>query len=152
MRLLLQRVTKAKVTSLNEIAEIKDGLLVFVGFHILDDSAILDKMVHKFFNIYYFTKGKEKAKFTIEERQCELLIVSQFTLFADLKKGKNPSWHKAASPVIAKKLYDLFCQKVCERYSKIKTGDFGAFMKVELVNDGPFTILLDSDELFLKKN
>jgi D-tyrosyl-tRNA(Tyr) deacylase len=152
MRLLLQRVKKAQVTSPQEQAQIEQGILIFAGFHIQDNLLVVEKMIEKLFRIHYFSdessQTRKKATSTIVEKQAEILIVSQFTLFADVKKGRTPSWHRAAPPELAKKLYLFFCQKTKDYYSKVKTGVFGAYMQVELINDGPFTLLLDSQELF----
>lgn len=148
MRLLIQRVSKAKVTTSQKIAKINKGLVVFVGFHLQDTPLVVDKMIQKFFNIHYFSSEDHKAKYTIEQQQVAILLISQFTLFADVKKGRTPSWHRAATGDNAKKLYDLCYKKMIACYSKVKTGVFGAYMEVELINDGPFTLLLDSKELF----
>ena len=149
MKIVLQRVSKAHLTSEHKNDSIQKGVVLFVGFQQGDSKEIIDKMVQKLFNIHYFS-DTEGNKLGIEEAKAEVLIISQFTLFADVKKGRNPSWHKAAEPKEAKKSYDLFCQKVMEKYPKIKTGEFGAYMKIEQLNEGPFTLILDSQELFMK--
>ena len=148
MKLLLQRVTKAKVTTLQKEVKIKKGVVIFVAFQLQDTSLIVGKMVQKFFNIHYFSGDNNQVKRSIEEQKADILIVSQFTLYADVKKGSNPSWHRAASGKQAKNLYDLFCKQVIDYYPQVKNGVFGAYMEVELTNDGPFTLLLDSSELF----
>ena len=149
MKLVIQRVAEALVEVDHKVvAKIQQGLVVLIGFHKNDTPLIAEKMLQKFFKLNYF-ENPQKEKLTIKEKQAEILLISQFTLFADCKKGKNPSWHYAAESKIAKNLYNLFCQKTKAEFpQKVQTGIFGAYMKVNLINDGPFTLILDSNELF----
>ena len=136
MKIVLQKVSKADFSSENKNETIKKGVVLYVGFHPNDSVGILDKMIQKLLNIHYFTDSNGE-KLNIDSANAEILIISQFTLFADVKKGKNPSWHRAAKPDVAKRLYDVFCKKLVEKYPKTKTGEFGAYMKIEQVNEGP---------------
>ena len=105
-------------------------------------------MTNKIFSLNYWTNEEGKFAYSLEDKNLELLIVSQFTLLADVKKGKKPSWHRAAKSQHGKELYDFFIHECRSRYKKIQEGVFGAYMLVELVNDGPMTLILNSDELF----
>ncbi len=150
MRLVIQRVSQASLTVEDKcIARIGEGLLVLVGFHKEDKESILDKMLQKFANIHYFGDTQNKTVASISDKSAEILLVSQFTLFADVKKGRNPSWHKAAKPKDAKLLYNNFYKKVATAFpQKVSQGLFGAYTKIHLVCEGPLTLILDSREIF----
>ena len=150
MKLVIQRVSQAGLSVEDKlIAKIGEGLLVFVGFHKEDKEFILDKMLQKFANIHYFGDEKNKTVASIADTNAEILLVSQFTLFADVKKGRNPSWHKAAKPNDAEMFYNLFCEKAEKMFpQKVKKGIFGAYMKINSTNEGPLTLILDSQEIF----
>lgn len=148
MRLLIQRVTEASVTIDGEkTGEIHKGYLVFLGIGEGDTRGIVEKMFQKMFKLRIFQDADGKTNQSITEAEGELLVVSQFTLYADCRKGNRPSFVKAGSPVVAEELYEYFLSLCREKAGSVAHGSFGADMKVALVNDGPFTVLLDSKEL-----
>jgi len=143
MRLVIQRVKEASVRIDNkEYSSIKKGLLCFVGFSDSDTNDDILWGLNKILKLKLFTNSQ-----SIEEVGGELLIVSQFTLFASIKKGTKPSWSRAAKPVVAKDLYNNFIN-MSKKTSKnnIKTGIFGADMDVQLINDGPLTLIIDTKQ------
>lgn len=152
MRILLQRVKKASVTIDGKLhSSIEDGLLAFVGFCDKDSEASLLPMAEKMINLRIFEDENEKMNLSLKDIEGSLLAVSQFTLYADCKKGRRPSFTAAKNPGEANDLYEKFvslCSELLEK--EVATGVFGADMKVELLNDGPVTILLDSDEIIKK--
>ena len=148
MRFLVQRVQSAHVT-VDEITigSVNKGFLVLIGISDSDTEEIADKMIRKLINLRIFEDENGKTNLDIKQTDGELLLISQFTLYADCKKGNRPSFTKAGAPDAANKLYEYIiaqCEK--ELPGKIAKGKFGADMKVSLLNDGPFTVLLDSDE------
>lgn len=149
MRLLIQRVQHADVSVEGEIVgSIKKGYLVFIGISDSDTEEIADKMLRKLLNLRLFEDENGKTNLAIKQVDGEVLLVSQFTLYADCKKGNRPSFTKAGSPDKANKLYQyLIDQCTKELPQKTSCGSFGADMKVSILNDGPFTIMLDSDEI-----
>lgn len=147
MRLVIQRVKEARVVIDERISgEIKQGLLVFLGVGEGDAKEMVDKYVDKLLKLRIFADEAGKTNLSVQDVEGQILVVSQFTLYADCKKGNRPSFVKAASPDLAEKLYEYFKKRVIECYGVVESGEFGADMKVELVNDGPFTILWDSQE------
>ena len=149
MRILIQEVLEAKVTIDNEVVgQIEKGEVLFVGFTDQDDIDLARKMIDKLLKLRIFPDEEGKTNATLEQWKGSILCVSQFTLYADASKGNRPSFVKAMAPVESKPLYDEFCKILSERRPDTKYGVFGADMKVSLVNNGPFTILLDSKELF----
>ncbi len=146
MRVVIQRVSKASVTIEDkEFSSIGNGLLVLAGFEHADTSEDLDWMSAKIINLRIFEDDQGVMNLSVKEIAGEILLVSQFTLHAATKKGNRPSYIRAAPPEIAIPLYNLFIRKVTEQFGKeVKTGIFGAMMKVELLNDGPVTIIIDS--------
>ncbi|MGN0589248.1 MAG: D-aminoacyl-tRNA deacylase [Ruminiclostridium sp.] len=147
MRFLIQRVTKASVKVDNEITgEIGKGFLVFIGVSNEDTKEIADKMIRKMLGLRIFSDENDKINLSLSDVGGELLLVSQFTLYADCKKGFRPSFINAGKPDMANALYEYIISE-CSKQFTVKKGVFGADMKVELLNDGPFTILLDSDTL-----
>ena len=147
MRFLIQRVKEASVKVDNKvIGAIDHGLLIFVGICEGDNEQIADKLIKKLIGLRIFTDSEGKTNISLADVGGSLLIVSQFTLYADCKKGNRPSFTKAAPPDLAEKLYEYIISK-CKEHAEVSTGSFGADMKVSLVNDGPFTILLDDKEL-----
>lgn len=148
MKVVLQRVREAKVTVEGEtVGAIGQGFLIFLGAGESDTEVIVDKMVDKICKLRIFQDEKGKTNLSLGDVRGELLIVSQFTLYADCKKGNRPSFIKAGSPEKADRLYEYAIER-CRRYvDKVEHGVFGADMKVSLVNDGPFTLILDSDEM-----
>jgi len=145
MRLLVQRVSKAKVEVNNEIiGKIDKGFLVFLGITHTDNKEIADYLVNKLINLRVFKDENEKMNLSIKDIQGELLVISQFTLYADTKKsGNRPSFTEAAKPEYANELYEYFITKCKENNINVQKGEFGADMKVELLNDGPVTIMLE---------
>lgn len=148
MKVVLQRVLKAKVIIDSQIySEIDAGLLLMLGVAEHDSKTDIDYLVQKTCNLRIFSDANGKMNLSVKEINADVLVVSQFTLFADTKKGNRPSFIKAAKPEIAIPLYEKFCDTMVQYLSKpIKTGRFAADMKIELVNDGPVTIIIDSNE------
>lgn len=149
MRFLIQEVTNASVTVNDElISKIDRGLLVFVGVNDNDDQQIADKMLKKTVGLRIFPDENGKTNLSLSDVGGEILIVSQFTLYADCKKGNRPSFVNAGKPDHANVIYEYIIDKAQTEYGlNVGHGVFGADMKVELLNDGPFTIFLDSDTL-----
>lgn len=146
MRFVIQRVTKASVTVENQvIGRIDNGLLVLVGISHSDTKEIADKLVKKLIGLRIFQDENGKTNLDLKSVNGKLLIISQFTLYADCKKGNRPSFINAGSPELAEDLYEYIISKCKEEVPEVQHGSFGADMKVELLNDGPFTIILDSD-------
>lgn len=149
MRAVVQRVTKANVTvEENIIGSIGNGLLVFLGVGEDDDEKDLNYLVDKVVGLRIFEDENDKMNLSLLEVGGELLVISQFTLYGDARKGKRPSFSLAAKPEIANRYYEEFVQKTKELGIKTETGSFGAKMDVKLTNSGPVTILLDSKKLF----
>lgn len=148
MRFVIQRVQRASVTVDNEvIGKIDRGYMVLIGVCDSDDEAVADKMVDKMIKLRINEDENGKTNLSLADVDGELLLVSQFTLYADCKKGNRPSFVKAGSPDHANALYEYIIEKCRERVPVVEKGSFGAEMAVELVNDGPFTVILDSDTL-----
>lgn len=149
MKFLIQCVEKADVkVNSNIIGSIGKGFLVFVGINQNDTTEIADKMVHKLLNLRIFQDNNGKTNLNLMSVDGGLLIISQFTLYADCKHGNRPSFINAGNPDMANNLYEYIITKCKETVHDVQHGEFGADMKVSLINDGPFTIMLDSDELF----
>ncbi len=148
MRFVIQRVLRASVAIDGEtVGSIEKGLLVLCGISCEDDEAAADRMVRKLCNLRIFEDGQGKTNLSISDVGGKLLMISQFTLYADCRKGNRPSFTDAARPEKAEPLYEHILAEA-ERYVPgVRRGVFGADMKVELVNDGPFTVILDSDDL-----
>lgn len=149
MRVVLTTVLQASV-KVNDrmIAKINRGYLLLVGFTDGDDKEIVDKMVDKILSLRVFPDEHGMINISLQDVDGEILSVSQFTLYANTVKGRRPSFVDALRPNEAEPLYDYFNAEIEQKYGKIQTGIFGADMKVESINDGPFTLLLDSKELF----
>lgn len=148
MRFVIQRVKHAEVTIGGEVtARIGRGFLVLVGVTDTDTREIADKMVKKMTGLRIFEDENGKTNLSLADVDGALLLVSQFTLYADCKKGNRPSFIKAGKPDMANEMYEYVIARSRENINVVETGRFGADMKVELLNDGPFTILLDSDEI-----
>ena len=152
MKFVIQRVKNASVEINSKIySEIEKGFLVFVGISDNDTCEIADKMIQKMIGLRIFEDENEKINLSLKDVDGDLLIVSQFTLYADCKKGNRPSFINAGKPDLAKSLYEYILNKAQELYCKqVYSGEFGADMKVSLINDGPFTIILDSNEILSK--
>lgn len=148
MKFLIQRVKEAEVTVNSEIiGQINKGFLVFVGVSKSDTYEVADKMIKKLLNLRIFEDSGGKTNLNLESVQGELLIISQFTLYADCKHGNRPSFINAGGPDLADDLYEYIIKKCKETVPVVEHGEFGADMKVSLLNDGPFTVMLDSDEI-----
>ena len=146
MRIVIQRVNHASVTvDGQQIGRIGRGLLVFLGVADTDNKEMVDKYVKKLAGLRIFEDAEGKTNLSIADVGGEVLVVSQFTLYADCKKGNRPSFTKAGSPEFANELYEYFKEKCVETFGKVESGSFGADMKVDLENDGPFTVLWDSE-------
>ena len=148
MRFVIQRVKHASVEVEGEIiGKIGQGFLVLIGVSEEDTETVADKMIKKLIGMRIFEDAEGKTNLSLESVAGELLLVSQFTLYADCKKGNRPSFIKAGKPDLANSLYEYIIAECKKQVPVVETGSFGADMKVELLNDGPFTILLDSAEL-----
>ena len=144
MRVVLQRVTEAIVKVDGEIiGQIGNGLMILVGFGKEDTEEKLEWMVNKILNLRVFSDEDDKINLSVTDISGELLIVSQFTLYWNCKKGTRPSFDGALDPINAEKLYDKFVEKMKNSGLKVQTGSFGADMKVSLINDGPVTVELE---------
>lgn len=146
MRALIQRVTSAQVqVDGNTIGEIGNGLLVLLGITHTDGQPDIEWLVKKIIQLRIFNDDQGKMNLSLEDVGGGILVVSQFTLYADAKKGNRPSYVRSAPPAISIPMYERFLGELRDRFhGPIATGEFGAMMKVDLVNDGPVTILLDS--------
>ncbi len=145
MRAVIQRVTRAKVKVADRIVgEIGQGLLILLGVTHEDDEKDADFLVDKIVNLRIFSDADDKMNLSLADINGELLVVSQFTLYGDTRRGRRPSFINAASGEDALKWYKYFVAKARETVKKVETGAFGEMMDVELVNDGPVTILMDS--------
>jgi D-tyrosyl-tRNA(Tyr) deacylase len=148
MRFVVQRVSHASVTVEGDvIGQIGKGFLVLIGVADTDTREIADKMIKKMTGLRIFEDEQGKTNLSLADVAGELLLVSQFTLYADCKKGNRPSFIRAGKPEAANDMYEYIISECRKKVDKVETGSFGADMKVELLNDGPFTILLDSEEL-----
>ena len=146
MRMVIQRVNHATVTvDGQQIGRIGRGLLVFLGVADTDNKEMVDKYVKKLAGLRIFEDAEGKTNLSIADVGGDVLVVSQFTLYADCTKGNRPSFTKAGSPEFANELYEYFKEKCVETFGKVESGSFGADMKVDLENDGPFTVLWDSE-------
>ena len=149
MRAVVQRVTRASVTIDGEIAgEIGNGLLVLLGVAHDDTKEDADYLAPKIIALRIFDDADGKMNVSLKDINGGLLIVSQFTLYGDVRRGLRPSWSDAAAPEIAEPLYDYFVASSRKLLGRVETGSFRKMMQVELVNDGPVTILLDSRKNF----
>ena len=149
MRIVIQRVREASVKINDEIVgEIQQGLLVLLGIEHVDAELDVDYLIQKLIHLRIFGDEEGKMNLSVSDISGDLLIVSQFTLFADTKKGNRPSFIRSARPEQARPLYDYFLSQLNKLFSgKIENGVFGANMQVELINDGPVTIIIDSKDL-----
>lgn len=146
MKLVIQKVSHASVeTEGASIAEIQKGFLVLVGIGKNDTKETIDQYVKKMVNLRIFTDENGKTNLSLKDVNGEILLVSQFTLYANCKKGNRPSFFDAGEPEKAQQLYEYMVEKVKEFVPVVQTGKFGALMKVSLINEGPFTILLDEN-------
>ena len=148
MKLVIQRVNHARVTVEGKVTgEIKKGYLVLLGVGQGDDESMVERYVKKLHKLRIFSDENGKTNLALKDVDGQLLLVSQFTLYADCKKGNRPSFVKAGSPQHANELYEYIIDACKKEVPVVKTGVFGAEMEVALINDGPFTIILDSKDL-----
>ena len=148
MRFVVQRACSASCTVENNITgQIEHGFVVLIGIEDSDTNEIADKMVKKLVGLRIFEDSSGKTNLSLADVGGGLLLISQFTLYADCKKGYRPSFIRAGKPDFANELYQYIIDKCKKTVSLVETGIFGADMKIELINDGPFTILLDSEEI-----
>ena len=148
MKFMIQRVLESHVAVEGQvIGQIGKGFLVLIGVGQNDTKEIADKLVKKMTGLRIFEDGNGKTNLSLADVGGELLLVSQFTLYANCKKGNRPSFTDAGSPDLAEELYAYIVDKCKESVPVVQTGSFGADMKVSLVNDGPFNIILDSEQL-----
>ena len=145
MRAVVQRVTKANVTVDGKVVgEIGNGLLILLGVTHQDDNKDADHLVDKIVNLRIFNDAEGRMNLSLTDIGGDMLVVSQFTLYSDTRRGRRPSFIEAASGDDALRWYEYFVTKVRESVTKVATGTFGAMMDIELVNNGPVTIILDS--------
>jgi len=149
MRAVVQRVTRARVTVDEQVVgEIGNGLVVLLGVAHDDTKADADYLAPKIASLRIFDDGDGKMNLSVKEIDGGLLVVSQFTLYGDVRRGLRPSWIEAAPPEVAEPLYEYFVESTRKLVERVATGSFRKTMQVELVNDGPVTIMLDSRKLF----
>ena len=149
MRAVIQRVSRANVVVNSEIVgEINRGILLLLGITGEDSEKDAVYLLEKTLNLRVFENADGKMNLSLLDIQAELLVVSQFTLYGDVRRGRRPSFTAAAAPEKANRLYEFFVAEARKQINKVETGRFQAMMNVELVNDGPVTILLDSEKLF----
>lgn len=148
MKFVIQRVKQASVkVEGSVIGEIEKGYLVLIGVSDKDTEAVADKMIKKMIGLRIFEDAEGKTNLSLADVGGSLLLVSQFTLYANCKKGNRPSFIEAGAPDKANQLYEYIIEESKKSVSVVQTGCFGAEMEVSLINDGPFTILLDSEML-----
>lgn len=148
MKIVLQRVLEAKVEVEGKtVGEIGKGYLLLLGVSNEDNKEIADKMIEKVSRLRIFEDSEGKINLSIGQVDGQVLVVSQFTLYADCRKGNRPSFTNAGSPSLAEELYEYVLSRCSELFKNTQHGVFGAQMKVSLVNDGPFTVVLDSNEI-----
>ena len=146
MKLVIQRCSEASVLIDNNIKQdINKGLVVFLGISNSDTEKDIDYLIHKLVNIRVFEDDNQKLNYSVKDIEAEILLISQFTLYANTNNGNRPSFENCMKFSDAKKLYDIFVDKLEKETKKLKTGNFGSIMKVSLTNDGPVTIILDSN-------
>lgn len=148
MKFVIQRVTEASCTVDNQITgEIKNGFCVLIGVSETDTIEIADKMIKKMLQMRIFADDQGKTNLSLKDVSGSLLLISQFTLYANCKKGNRPSFIEAGNPELANSLYEYIIEECKKEIPMVQTGIFGADMKISLINDGPFTIVLDSEQL-----
>ena len=148
MRFVIQRVTESSVEIDGEtVGKIGKGFMVLIGVSNSDTKEIADKLVDKMIKLRIFEDENGKTNLSLADVGGGLLLISQFTLYADCKKGNRPSFTNAGNPDQANRLYEAFVKRARQDVETVETGSFGALMQVSLINDGPFTIWLDTDEL-----
>lgn len=148
MKFVIQRVTQASCTVNGNITgSIEQGYCVFIGVADSDTKQIADKMIKKLLGLRIFSDENDKINLSIQDVGGSLLLISQFTLYANCRKGNRPSFVEAGQPDFAKEMYEYIVAECKKQIAHVQTGIFGAAMKISLTNDGPFTIVLDSNDL-----
>ena len=148
MKFVIQRVTESSVKVEDEIiGQIGKGYMVLIGIGQTDSKEIADKLIKKMIGLRIFEDENGKTNLSLADVDGELLLISQFTLYANCKKGNRPSFIESGNPEMAEALYQYIIEECRKAVPIVETGSFGADMKVSLVNDGPFTIVLDSDQM-----
>ena len=144
MKLVIQRVTEANVKiNEEEVSRIGKGYLVLIGINQADTKEIADYLIKKLVNLRIFEDENEKLNLSIKDINGELLLASQFTLYGDCSRGNRPSFTEAARPEYAEELYNYFVEKCKKEIKVVKEGKFGSYMKINLINDGPATIIME---------
>ncbi|MCI7322582.1 MAG: D-aminoacyl-tRNA deacylase [Lachnospiraceae bacterium] len=150
MKFIIQRVTQAKCEVDKVVTgQIQKGFCVLIGISETDNEQIADKMMKKLLGMRIFSDANGKTNLSLQDVDGELLLISQFTLYADCRKGNRPSFVHAGNPELAKRLYEYIINQCKLQVPVVQTGIFGADMRITLTNEGPFTIVLDSEELNL---
>lgn len=148
MKFVIQRVTNAKCEVEGKTTgNIEQGFCVFIGIAENDTEAIADKLIRKLIGMRIFADADGKTNLALQDINGSLLLISQFTLYANCRKGNRPSFTNAGNPELANHLYEYIIEECRKQILNVQTGIFGADMKISLTNDGPFTIILDSDDL-----
>lgn len=148
MKFVIQRVAASTVkVAGNVVGQIEKGLLVFIGVSNEDTKEVAQKMISKLIQLRIFEDSEGKTNLSLHQVEGSLLLISQFTLYADCKKGNRPSFIKSGKPELANAIYEFIIEECRKNVKIVETGIFGADMKVTLENDGPFTIVLDSEEI-----
>ena len=148
MRFVIQRVKESEVRVDGEVlGSIGKGFMVLIGVSNSDTKEIADKMIKKMLGLRIFEDEQGKTNLSLDTVGGSLLLISQFTLYANCKKGNRPSFIEAGAPGMAEEMYEYIIEKCKEQVETVERGQFGADMKVSLINDGPFTVILDSDNL-----
>ncbi len=146
MRLLIQRVQEARLFIQKQLySEIGPGLLVFLGIHKEDDASQIQWLVNKLVHLRIFSDEEGKMNHSVKEMGGQILVVSQFTLYANCLNGRRPDFIQAAPPAMAEPLYHQFIEQLSQKIDSIRTGLFGAEMQIALINDGPVTLLIEPD-------
>ena len=148
MKFVIQRVSQAEVVvEEHTIGKIDQGLMVLVSICNNDTKEIADKLVNKLIHLRIFEDENGKSNLSVQDIHGDLLIISQFTLYADCRKGNRPSYTNAGNPDLANELYEYIIAQCQKEFPNVQHGIFGAYMKVSLLNDGPFTIIFDSEQM-----
>ena len=148
MKFVIQRVSQAEVVVEEQsVGKIDQGLMVLVSICNSDTKEIADKLINKLINLRIFEDENGKSNLSVQDIHGNLLIVSQFTLYADCRKGNRPSYTNAGNPDLANELYEYIIAQCQKEFPNVQHGIFGAYMKVSLLNDGPFTIIFDSEQM-----
>lgn len=148
MKFVIQRVSQAEVVVEEQsVGKIDQGLMVLVSICNSDTKEIADKLINKLIHLRIFEDENGKSNLSVQDIHGNLLIISQFTLYADCRKGNRPSYTNAGNPDLANELYEYIIAQCQKEFPNVQHGIFGAYMKVALLNDGPFTIIFDSEQM-----